>query len=264
MKKNQKGFGALGVLIILVFIGVIGGGGWLVYHSHKTSKTNGSLKPASTSQNTTASENTAESLSKQYIDPTGLISAKYPATWHLATESSDLSTEHPYVTTSITSPKGTALNLNLDWGGRGGACFAKDTDQPFQAGNQCSSLETLSSEETKINNVYSYITDSINPYKQSFGVSNVVMVTRHYADPSGKSQFTIGLTYSDGAYPVVTDKPVMGFVTSDDWFDIYDVNKKDHGEVHAYASFGDQAGLDTRDAKTVKAILQSVLVNLPK
>jgi uncharacterized protein (UPF0333 family) len=43
-RLNQKGFGALEVLLLLVIVGIIGGAGWYVYQSQK--KTNESLDKA--------------------------------------------------------------------------------------------------------------------------------------------------------------------------------------------------------------------------
>lgn len=45
MNKNQKGFGVVELLIILVILGLIGAGGWYVYHKNQKSK-----KPVTTSQ----------------------------------------------------------------------------------------------------------------------------------------------------------------------------------------------------------------------
>jgi cytoskeletal protein RodZ len=45
MNKNQKGFGVIELLIILVILGLIGAGGWYVYHKNQKSK-----KPVTTSQ----------------------------------------------------------------------------------------------------------------------------------------------------------------------------------------------------------------------
>jgi hypothetical protein len=113
----------------------------------------------------------------------------------------DLATDYPMITTTLTSPRGTILHLNLDWGGRGGACFAKDTDKPFQPGNACPSSENLNSEPTQIKNVYGYIAHvTKTSYSQSFEKSTIVLLTKHYADETGKQQYVIGLSASDGSY----------------------------------------------------------------
>jgi Tfp pilus assembly protein PilX len=56
MKNNQKGFGAVEVLIIIVVVGLLGGGGYYVYNKHRTPKpttsTNTSINQTTTTNNT--------------------------------------------------------------------------------------------------------------------------------------------------------------------------------------------------------------------
>ena len=91
MKKisvNNKGFGAIGVLAIIVVLGVVGGASAYVYHhNHKTkavaSKTSTST-PKSTSGSTTPTKPDPYAGWKTYTSTTGNFSFKYPADWYFA------------------------------------------------------------------------------------------------------------------------------------------------------------------------------------
>jgi len=249
--------------------------GYIVYQRHKligknsaaTGQSQTTTEPSDTptTQPAQTTAVVAEDLSKTYTDPTGLVGIMYPSDWQVKTQNSAIDKDHPIVTSTITSPSGTVLNLNLDWGGRGGACFANANDKPFQPGNECSSVETLAQEPTKISNVYDYV-GHVAPngaYSQTFEKSNIVLAVKHYADRDGKAQYIVGLGMANSDTTVELNKPIMGAIYPDYWFDVWDAKAKSHGEIHAYASFPQESLLDTQDGKTVKSMLQSLTVNLP-
>jgi len=260
MIKNTKGFGLVAVLLLLVGLGIIGYAGWFVYSTNQ--KANETYAPASTDGKALLS---AEKLTKSYTMSTGIYSIKYPATWKLAEEKMrSWSDTEPIVNTTLTSPRGTVLHINFDWGGRGGACEPATTDKPFQAGNECSTTEYLTLEKTNINNVYDNIA-TITPtsYSDALGKSNIVLISDHYMDTVGKSRYYIGLTKSNTDFPVVLNEPKMGYGAPQGMFHIYDAKGKWHGDILDWASFTDKAQLNTQDAKTVKAIFKSTTINLP-
>jgi len=249
-----------GVLIV-IGIGILGYTGWFTYSSF-TFAQNSYRQIESVNKNDQLIVG-AESLTQKYTDGLNLVSAKYPASWKLATSLDQSEPNYPMVLTTITSPRGTVLYLNLDWGGRGGACMPDSTDKPFQAGNTCASVETLGIQPSGITNLYAHIAHvTSTSYSETFDKSNIVLTTKHYANEAGSQKYVIGLVASNGSYPAETNKPDMGYVTEDDFFDAYGQDKKWYGELHAYASFNKSAALNSQDALTVKAILKSITINL--
>jgi cytoskeletal protein RodZ len=269
-KHNNAGFGVLAALIVIAVLGIVGFAGWYVLVARKTPTNNANVTRASTSEQTKKSANNTtqvtaeEPLSKVFEDPTKLVSLKYPDTWKVDTNTTRLDDNHAIVTTTVTSMQGTVLNVNLDWGGKGGDCVPKDADKPFQKGNDCPTIEYLTSEPTGIKNVYDYIYHRTSTaMEEEFAASNIVLTSKHYADQKGNSQYVIGLVSSNGDNTATVNKPFMGFVTPDDFFTVYDKNKQSKGYVHACASFADEAQLRSKDATTVKNILRSLSLNLP-
>lgn len=187
---NQRGFAAIEAVLIFVIVAIIGGTGYYVYNANK--EANQSLAP--TQAAVSKSSGSIENLTKTYSDDFGHFSVKYPADWKLSTKPA---TEHESEAV-LTSPKGSVLSLSGDLGGKGGQCPPGAADKPFKAGNACASQEYLSSENLDIRNVY-YSKQVNKPDGSSdftYEPADIVLVTKHFADPAGKSSYTVGLTQS--------------------------------------------------------------------
>lgn len=84
--KNQKGFGAVEAILILVIIILIGVIGWLVYKNHhkstttKNTATTSSSKPKST---TSSTSNNPYAGWNTYTSKLGGFTLKYPASWNI-------------------------------------------------------------------------------------------------------------------------------------------------------------------------------------
>lgn len=65
MKRHQEGFGAIGILLIVVIIGVISGAGWFVYNSHK----NANNSANSTNKSTDSAKAADKAVTKSAPDP---------------------------------------------------------------------------------------------------------------------------------------------------------------------------------------------------
>ncbi len=70
LNKDNNGFAAAEVLLVVVILALIGAVGWFVYKDHHKSDT---------SQGSTSSQNVA--LTQTYIDTSGWFTLKYPSTW---------------------------------------------------------------------------------------------------------------------------------------------------------------------------------------
>jgi type II secretory pathway pseudopilin PulG len=93
MKRNEKGFGIIEALLLIVIVGMLGGAGWLVHKSQKA--TNNSLDNSKNSlESAKAAQEERKKTSSTVVDPTadwttysskeGQYSLKYPKTWATA------------------------------------------------------------------------------------------------------------------------------------------------------------------------------------
>lgn len=85
MKNNQNGFGAIGILVAIVALGIIGGAGWYVYSGQQNpSQTRGdsSTTPTSIKSDETTKTQTDEYAGwKAYADSKWKFGYKYPSDW---------------------------------------------------------------------------------------------------------------------------------------------------------------------------------------
>jgi hypothetical protein len=84
MKKNENGFSAVELLIIVVVAGLIGAAGWIVYARQKDKPSNNQAAPQTTQQETKADTSATAGWAKYSLDG---ISFSYPADWSTAEES---------------------------------------------------------------------------------------------------------------------------------------------------------------------------------
>lgn len=259
MKKNQRGFSAVEGLLFLIVLGLIGFVAWYVYHTKNT--VDKTLSTSNSASTTSSAEGTT--LDKKYSDGVGNFSVKYPANWKLVSSTASDSRGQSSIAT-LTSPTGTVLNLDVDLGGKGGDCVPASGDKAFQANNTCPSWEYLSSEVVPINNVY-YAADTDQPdgsISIAYKKTNIVLATIHYADPSGKSTYLIGLTQSNESEPVVVNSPQMGLYAPEEFFTVYDSSGKFEPYIYAFATGSSSAFLTSKDADTIKSILRSMQINI--
>jgi hypothetical protein len=265
--KNDAGFTAVEAIIIVVIVALVGLSGWFVYHrSHKSAaaatKTTGTV-PSTPVKKTPIS---TVKLDTKYTDTSGNFSVMYPSSWKVQTEHGNQGdgTDAPTTATTLTSPKGTVLELDSNWGGKGGGCEPRDSDKPFTAGNLCPSKEYLSSEPLPIDSVY-YSHGSDQPdgsEKFIFLKTDIVLVTSHYEDTDGKSQYTVSLRQWDKDNTFNVGDSVMGFLTSYDFIPVYGASGGHYPYIYVNASGSDASFLQSDDVNIIKSILRTMTVNL--
>ncbi len=132
MKKNEKGFGAVEALVIIIILATIGASGYYVYSRNKTA-----TKSTKTTAITTDSNKTADMPTDSNILPKSKsgslkyekISFFYPADWTIVDSSESFPKDgnsctypgHDKVT--LTSPSGSKMDFNA-----GQACFGYKGD----------------------------------------------------------------------------------------------------------------------------------------
>lgn len=259
--KNSDGFSPIHALLILVIVGIVGFTGWYVWSANEEAAENYDTKSSSVD---TESDKTTSTLSKTYLDSVGKFSINYPANWKLVMTKDASDADNAWSDAKLTSPTGTILSLRSNFGGKGGMCEPEDGDEPFAAGNACSTNEYLSSDTLPIKNVFypEDAKDTNGTFMSSYKQSNIVLVTAHYADNDGKSQYTIGVTDSDPRFPVYVNKPTMGMVVPEHFVTVYDASGKFHPYIYATASGEDKSFLTSNDAVTVKAILRTLKIDV--
>jgi len=142
MKKEQNGFSAVEIIMILVIVGLLAGVGWYVY------KTRHSTQTTSTNAQSAANKSSAPTeiaLTKSYTDPVFNYTFKYPTDWKVTNEKGDQGDGNsPISTNTITDASGKyAFTLRADYGGRGGACEPATGDKLFALNNACPSKQVL-------------------------------------------------------------------------------------------------------------------------
>lgn len=132
MKKNQGGFGLVGVLMVFVAVALIAGIGWYVWrsnHDEQTRQSNtqtASTAPDEVLQEQTPTDQPAEL--KEYANQTYGFSFQYPATWELSNNLEDLGRGAEEGEIIVTSPSGTKVYFQPNLGGKGGSCWDVEAD----------------------------------------------------------------------------------------------------------------------------------------
>ncbi len=262
MKRNQKGFSAVEVLAVIAILGLIGFASWLVWQRHQD-KTKSTTSSATVNQTKVADKPVPPVEKKTYTDAFGHFSVQYPENWQVKTESSS-DKDAPYTRTTLTSPAGTVLNLNSDWGGKGGDCQPDDSDKPFKAGNQCGTVEYLTSDTLPIQNLYySQSSSGLNgEVNFTYKPVKVALITKHFGDPKGKASYTIGVTDLSPNWPPELHKPTMGLVVDYEQITVYDAKGKLHPYIYAYSVSDSEAFLTSKEGESVKEILRTLKVDI--
>lgn len=96
MKRNEKGFGAVELLVIIVVIGLIGAVGWLVYDRQKSKQNNAETTQQPSSAQPVAKNDTKQEADtlinpgwKRYTSERLKISFEYPSDWYVNESSED-------------------------------------------------------------------------------------------------------------------------------------------------------------------------------
>jgi len=103
MKKNQKGFGVVEVLIVLVVVSLIGGAGWYVWKA-KNKSTPTQDNAQSQEQSNSEADPYAGASWNTYDN--GTVSLQYPSNWKI-----DYDPENDTGYVSFTSPADTSIKL---------------------------------------------------------------------------------------------------------------------------------------------------------
>lgn len=254
VRDSENGFTSL--IIALVVAVAIAAVGLLVYSNHSDNKT-ASQQPAVT-------KTAFSGLPKVYKNDSDHFTIHYPSDWKLETSTDPMNLPQA----KLTSPNGTVLNINSEFGGRGGDCQPAATDKPFQPGNVCSTKEYLSAEKlTEVNNLYfaKYGKATLGVDDVSYHKMPVYLTTSHFADSDGKSSYIIGLDESlpDEDAPFETNVAHMGLNYDQEFFTVTDSKHKSYMEVEAYSLSSSPDFFDSADGKTVKAIFKSIRFDLP-
>lgn len=260
MDKREQGFGHVVAILAVVVVLAIGLAGWRVWSAAKNKQTTNE-----STANTANTANNATTGKKTYTDPVGKFTVEYPEAWTLQSQVDDEDPDFSSATATLTSSSGTVLQLNSDWGGKGGYCQPEPGDTPFAKNNACPTWEFLSSEETSINNVYypeeKRKEDGTLEYAYD-KTADIKLVTVHFGNPTGNDQYLIGLTDSRPEAPIKLNSPEMGLYPNYMWFTVYDSNGKFRPYIYAYAVGDSEAFLTSADAMAIKEILRTLRVDI--
>lgn|GEM_PF-2524796 len=195
LKDNQKGFGALEVLMLLVIIILIGAAGWLVHKnqdkSHSQDKTDKSLK-ANTSGQVLSGSAPSSSLYNGWLSfcsSYGGLCLKYPTNWKLTQVANAPGTSaNGQEVDTITSPSGSVKVLYMPSAAVSGA-------------RRPETINVISDTKTSVSNLGVFqLIDQLS--SSQFAVENfVTLTTASHALNSADSVFSKGATISNTADP---------------------------------------------------------------
>ena len=145
--KKPKAKKILFVLLILIFLGALGYGGWM-YWQKQTSK--GKSDTKITTKDTTPKDTTPDdTTSKIFTSKFAGFSVENASDWksvelETTKDYADLGTDKAtYSKVTFTVNDKQFLVFDANPGGRGGDCEPKATDKPFQKTNTCDSFSVL-------------------------------------------------------------------------------------------------------------------------
>jgi len=250
MVNRQKGFSPVEVILVLVVIALLGVGGWYIWQVN-----NG--KTATSDSNAIVSSSVKYEGWKTYNDSVGKFSIKYPGDWSVTTQKGDQGVGYPTTSTKIISPSGRQMELEVNYGGKGGACAPDPSDKPFQVNNTCPTVEYLSAE--KLKDVYIYDLETAASGETKTAKFNLFLVTTHYQNNS-QSSYGISLRSSTSS-SIPIKEPATGAVDLRLWFSKTDSEGKNPVYIEANAVSDTEALLNDSDAETIKDILRSFTLN---
>lgn len=120
MKRNEKGFGIVELLVIIVVIGLIGAVGWLVYDRQKSKQNNAETTQQSSGDQIVAKNDTKQEVDtlinpgwKRYTSERLKISFEYPSDWYVKEQKSENPAVAPDYSISISNQEGEINKGNL-------------------------------------------------------------------------------------------------------------------------------------------------------
>jgi hypothetical protein len=236
-QKNdkQRGSAVQLVIIIVLVLGLLGVVGYIAWSTLNKKNTNDTKSNQTASQQTTA----LGVSPKTYTAAEGSFSVQYPNDWQLT--GPDSTSNSAYTYTSLTSPNGAVLHLDVRHGGTGGTCVPSEKDVPFASGNSCTSIEYLSSDA--FSNTEKY--------------QNLAITTFKYGATDGATSYTLGV--SSLMKPSELNTPQMGLFTTSTSFS----NPTDTTGTYflIYANSKDAHFLTSDDANTIRKIIKSFTVS---
>lgn len=248
----QKGSAHLIIIIVLavVVLGLLGFVFWQNFVNTDDSNQ---------SQTAQDESSTNPDLPETYTSEFARFTIKHPSDWTLIKKV--VNDEDPVFSSegsSLTSPSGTVLTLRADNGGRGGTCGAAAGDEPFSAGNACSSQEFLSIEKLSIENVYerTNVPNNFDTEKVS-----VYLITKRYASTDGVSSYVIGVINDSQSVAPTVNSPVMGSLSKEPFIS----NSNEAGifqpYIYIYATSDSEDFLESADVQVIKEIIRSLRIN---
>lgn len=230
--RNQKGFGHVGVIVLIILVAAVAFAGWWVWRNHKDDNPTSST----TSQAASTVQSSTPALAKTYTNKDGQFNLKYPADWKTGTSNGGFE--------ELQAPSGAAVDIRvITTGGLEGCMF-----------DGCSTLTYKSVEDTgqqalNVGSVGSEITYTKVPL-------NLVTLTE---TSNNKTDYYIALS-ADTEAKANINKPQANR-GSDDFRDFLFTKANDNKSAYPLISvFAEQAGTDfnSTDAQTIKAVLKSL------
>lgn len=152
--KNQKGFGLVDMLVVVVVLGLIGGAGYFVYKKNQKPVTQTASKvveqsktPSTTKASSPKIENNIKTNDKSYAaeGETYKFSMKYPSSWAID-ELNNPKTSFENMKVKLSDENGNSVRISKPVG-LGGMCEPARDDVAFGVNNQCASYVSLSEKD---------------------------------------------------------------------------------------------------------------------
>lgn len=237
MKQSQHGFSLVEALYIVLIAAVISFIGWFVWSARQSPVTE-----HGTTDNT--NQTTTETL-KYYQNDTISLRFSYPESWSVKEDLSDVRGLGNEGVITVSSPRGFAVYINLNFGGKGGACTDDPTDKP---GNtlSCSTLEVMRKEQVALKSDTQGEEDVYFVEAKNTGsrVNNLP------PSPTYNMYLTNNLNIIQASSPLIGTWADLGVVSN-----MKKLNIETHVEA---ANLTDPRTLQSQDAIAAKDILRSI------
>jgi len=212
----QNGFSVVEGLLIFIIVAILGVTGWYVYSSNK--KTNNLLNSADKTSASTKSPTIASKSSpttaalKEYKNNDFKFSFQYPSSWNLTEDISDQGRGREGQV-YVTSPNGTNVHFDPNFGGKGGDC-ADDQANDQRTTRTCETRVILSVEKldssTADNPVYFYKASFTDPTRDGGKTKFFIFIGNGKYAPTTTGS-TLGILL--GGYDAI-EAPVGGITIS--------------------------------------------------
>lgn len=146
MHKNQKGFGHLGVVVIVIVISLIGLSGWFVYSSQNSKDSAAKVANTGTANEPKKDNRKVAPSLKTYANDEYGMSFSYPSNWSITEQLEDIGRGANEGQVSLVSPYGTKIIFNLDQGGKGGDCIDEDAGD-IRTTRTCTTVDYIDSQK---------------------------------------------------------------------------------------------------------------------